>query len=194
MQGLADGYFVLPYTVPHYIATTKLEKVDASRPEFCAAEEEVKQRVGRFLSIRGKRTVDSFHRELGRLVWDKCGMSRSEPGLREALDKIPAIREQFWNNVCVLGAGEELNQSLEKAGRVADFIDLAELMCIDALQRRESCGGHFREESQTPEGEALRDDANFSYVAAWEMKANGWDLHKEDLSFEYVHLATRSYK
>jgi succinate dehydrogenase / fumarate reductase flavoprotein subunit len=178
MQGLADGYFVLPYTVPNYIGSNKLDRVDTSRPEFGAAEEE----------------VDSFHRELGRLVWDKCGMSRSEPGLREALAKIPAIREEFWKNVCVLGAGEELNQSLEKAGRLADFFDLAELMCIDALERRESCGGHFREESQTPEGEALRDDANFSCVSAWEMKTGGWELHKEALSFENVHLATRSYK
>jgi succinate dehydrogenase / fumarate reductase flavoprotein subunit len=194
MQGLADGYFVLPYTVPNYIASNKLEKVDTSRPEFRAVEDEVKQQVSRFLGIRGKRTVDSFHRELGRLVWDKCGMSRSERGLREALQKIPAIREEFWKDVCVLGAGEELNQSLEKAGRLADFFDLAELMCLDALERRESCGGHFREESQTPEGEAMRDDDHFSYAAAWELKTGGWELHKEALTFEHVHLAARSYK
>jgi succinate dehydrogenase / fumarate reductase, flavoprotein subunit len=194
MQGLADGYFVLPYTVPNYIASNKFDKVDTSRPEFCAAQEEVKQQISRFLSIRGKRTVDSFHRELGRLVWDNCGMSRSETGLRKALEAIPALRNEFWNNVCVLGSGEELNQSLEKAGRLADFFDLAELMCIDALERRESCGGHFREESQTPEGEALRDDEKFSYVAAWERKADGWELHKEALTFDHVHLAARSYK
>jgi succinate dehydrogenase / fumarate reductase, flavoprotein subunit len=194
MQGLADGYFVLPYTVPNYIASNKFEKVDTSRPEFCAAQEEVKQQISRFLGIRGKRTVDSYHRELGRLVWDNCGMSRSEKGLRKALEAIPALRKEFWSNVCVLGTGEELNQSLEKAGRLADFFDLAELMCIDALERRESCGGHFREESQTPEGEALRDDANFSHVAAWELKTSGWELHKEALTFDYVHLAARSYK
>jgi succinate dehydrogenase / fumarate reductase, flavoprotein subunit len=194
MQGLADGYFVLPYTVPNYIASNKFEKVDTSRPEFCAAQEEVKQQISRFLGIRGKRTVDSYHRELGRLVWDNCGMSRSETGLRKALEAIPALRKEFWSNVCVLGTGEELNQSLEKAGRLADFFDLAELMCIDALERRESCGGHFREESQTPEGEALRDDANFSHVAAWELKTSGWELHKEALTFDYVHLAARSYK
>jgi len=194
MQGLADGYFVLPYTVPNYIASSKFDKVDTSRPEFAAAQAEVKQRVAQFLDVKGKRTVDSFHRELGRLMWDKCGMARSEAGLREALNKIPAIREEFSKNVCVLGGGEELNQSLEKAGRVADFIDLAELLCIDALERRESCGGHFREESQTPEGEALRHDDEFSYAAAWEMKSNGWNLHKEPLEFEYVHLASRSYK
>jgi succinate dehydrogenase / fumarate reductase, flavoprotein subunit len=194
MQGLADGYFVLPYTVPNYLATSKLDKVDTSRPEFTAVVDEVKQRIGQFLAIKGKRTVDSFHRELGRLMWDKCGMARSEAGLKDALQKIPAIREEFWKNLCVLGTGEELNQSLEKAGRVADFIELAELMCKDALERRESCGGHFREESQTPEGEALRNDEEFSYAAAWEMNSNGWTLHKEPLTFDYVHLASRSYK
>jgi succinate dehydrogenase / fumarate reductase flavoprotein subunit len=196
MQGLSDGYFILPATVPNYLATTKLEKVDTSHPAFREAEEEVRQRTQALLKADGRRTVDSFHRELGRLMWDNCGMARSETSLRRALGKIPELREEFHNNVRVLGTGEELNQSLEKAGRVADFLELAELMCTDARHRTESCGGHFRVESQTPEGEAKRDDANFCYVAAWEWKGTGQApaLHKEPLTFEYVHLAQRSYK
>jgi succinate dehydrogenase / fumarate reductase flavoprotein subunit len=148
------------------------------------------------LNIRGKRTVDSIHKELGRMMWENCGMARSEAGLRSNLSRIPVLREEFWNNVNIIGTGEELNQSLEKAGRVADFLELAELICFDALQRAESCGGHFRVESQTPEGEAKRDDENFSYASAWEWKGDGrrWDLHKEPLVFEYVHPAQRSYK
>ena len=159
-------------------------------------KEEVAKRVATLVNIRGKRSVDSFHKELGKLMWANCGMARSEDGLKYNLEKIPALREEFWREVNIVGTGEELNQSLEKAGRVADFLELGELMCLDALQRRESCGGHFRVESQTPEGEALRDDEHFSYVSAWEWKGQvgQWELHKEPLTFEYVHLAQRSYK
>ncbi|MEP6540151.1 MAG: fumarate reductase/succinate dehydrogenase flavoprotein subunit [Bryobacteraceae bacterium] len=191
MQGLSDGYFVLPYTIGNYLASTKLEKVTASQPEFREAESSVAEMTKRLLSIRGNRTVSSFHRELGKLVWDDCGMSRNGAGLQEAIEKIVALREDFWKNVNVLGSGEELNQALENAGRVADFFELAELMCRDALDRNESCGGHFREEYQTPEGEAKRDDANYSYVAAWEYPGV---LHKEPLTFDYVHPSQRSYK
>ena len=196
MQGLADGYFILPYTIPNYIASTSLEKVDTSHPAFAAVQEDVNKRIGKLIGIQGKRTVDSFHKELGKLVWENCGMARSAEGLRSNLARIPALREEFWNNLRVIGTGEELNQSLEKAGRVADFLELAELMCLDALEREESCGGHFRVESQTPDGEALRDDERFSFVSAWEWKGEGdqWELHKETLSFEHVHLAQRSYK
>jgi succinate dehydrogenase / fumarate reductase, flavoprotein subunit len=196
MQGLADGYFILPATVPNYLASTSLEKVDTQNPAFREAEVDVQNRVKALLATRGKRTVDNIHRELGKLMWDSCGMTRSEESLRHALGKIPELREQFRTNLRVLGKGEELNQSLEKAGRVADFLELAELTCIDALDRKESCGGHFRVESRTPEGEALRDDANFSYAAAWEWKGEGQPpfLHKEPLTFDYVHLMQRSYK
>jgi succinate dehydrogenase / fumarate reductase flavoprotein subunit len=196
MQGLADGYFILPYTLPNYIASNSLEKVDTSHPAFAAATADVNKGIAAMLNIRGKRTVDSFHKELGKMMWDNCGMARSEQGLRSNLERIPALREEFWNNLNIIGSGEELNQSLEKAGRVADFLELAELMCFDALQRAESCGGHFRLESQTPDGEALRDDEHFSYVSAWEWKGPGgnWDLHHEPLEFEYVHLTQRSYK
>ncbi len=196
MQGLADGYFVLPYTVGDYLAKTKLGNVDASHAQAMNVMTDVQERTKKLLSIRGKRTVDSFHRELGHIMWDKCGMARNEQGLKEALKKIPALREEFWKNVNVLGDNEELNQSLEKAGRVADFLELGELLCRDALERKESCGGHFREESQTPEGEALRDDNNFAYVAAWEWKGENQAqaLHKESLTFETLHLQQRSYK
>ncbi len=196
MQGLADGYFILPYTLPNYIASSALEKVDTSHPAFAAAKEEVMKRVTTMVNIRGKRTVDSIHKELGRMMWENCGMARSEAGLKSNLARIPELQEEFWKNVNIIGTGEELNQSLEKAGRVADFLELGELMCIDALQRAESCGGHFRVESQTPEGEALRDDEHFSYVSAWEWKGGGghWEFHKEPLAFEHVHLAQRSYK
>ena len=173
MQGLADGYFILPYTLPNYIASSSLEKVDTSHPAFAAAKEEVNQRVSKMVNIRGKRTVDSIHKELGKMMWKNCGMARSAEGLRSNLEKIPELREEFWNNVNIIGTGEELNQSLEKAGRVADFLELAELMCLDALQRAESCGGHFRVESQTPDGEAMRDDEHFSYASAWEWKGEG---------------------
>jgi succinate dehydrogenase / fumarate reductase flavoprotein subunit len=196
MQGLSDGYFILSATVPHYLATTQLEKVDTSHPAFREAEAQVRQRTDGLLRAQGQRTVDSLHRELGRPMWDACGMARSDASLRQALGKIPELREEFRRNVRVLGTGEELNQSLEKAGRVADFLELAELMCTDALHRTESCGGHFRVESQTPEGEAKRDDAHFCYVAAWEWKGpdQAHALHKEPLTFEYIHLAQRSYK
>jgi succinate dehydrogenase / fumarate reductase flavoprotein subunit len=196
MQGLADGYFILPYTIPNYIASNSLEKVDTSHPEFAAVKEEVNQRIAKLIGIQGKRTVDSFHKELGKLVWENCGMARSAEGLRSNLATIPALREEFWNNLRIIGTGEELNQSLEKAGRVADFLELSELMCLDALEREESCGAHFRVESQTPDGEALRDDERFSFVSAWEWKGEGdqWELHREHLAFEHVHLAQRSYK
>ena len=196
MQGLADGYFVAPATMANYLATTKLDKVGADHAAFKAAAGEVEQRVKKLLSIRGKRTVDSFHRELGRIVWDKCGMARNAAGLKEALQKIPALREEFWRNVVVVGENEEFNTSLEKAGRVADFLEFGELMVRDALEREESCGGHFREEHQTPEGEAKRDDEKFCHAAAWEWKGEGQTpvRNVEPLTFEHVHPAQRSYK
>ncbi|MFF5181068.1 fumarate reductase/succinate dehydrogenase flavoprotein subunit [Micromonospora sp. NPDC000316] len=196
MQGLADGYFVLPTTIANYLASGPLEKVDASHPAAIEARTDVEDRIQRLLAINGDRTVDSFHRELGQIMWEHCGMERSEAGLRKAIDEIRGLREQFWQRVKVSGTGDELNQSLEKAGRVADFFELAELMCIDALHREESCGGHFRAEHQTPDGEAQRDDDKFAYVAAWEFTAAGEPsvLHKEDLKFEYVHPTQRSYK
>jgi succinate dehydrogenase / fumarate reductase, flavoprotein subunit len=196
MQGLADGYFVIPNTIGDYLATHKLAKVDASHPAFREALDRVAERTKRFLAIDGKRTVASFHRELGKIMWEYCGMSRNEAGLKVALTKIPELREEFWRNVNVPGSDAELNQALEKAGRVADFLELAELMCIDALDRTESCGAHFREESQTPDGEALRDDAHFAYVAAWEYAGEGKPpiLNKEPLVFEHVQLSQRSYK
>ena len=196
MQGLADGYFIIPNTIGNYLASNKLAKVDASHAAFRDAENEVAERTKTLLSIHGKRTVGSFHRELGKIMWDYCGMSRNEAGLKLALEKIPKLRAEFWRDVNVPGSGVELNQSLERAGRVADFLELGELMCIDALHRTESCGGHFREESQTPDGEALRDDANFSYVAAWEYAGENKSpiLNKEPLVFENVKLSQRSYK
>src|SRR5881296_2197273 len=196
MQGLSDGYWVLPATVPDYLAKADLPAVDASHRAFREAEEETRQRTHALLQANGQRTVDSFHRELGRLMWDNCGMARSDDTLRRALAKIPELRDEFRKNVRVLGAEEELNQSLEKAGRVADFLELAELMCTDARHRTESCGGHFRVESETAEGEAKRDDATFCYVAAWEYTGPGQApaLHREPLAFEHVHLAQRSYK
>jgi succinate dehydrogenase flavoprotein subunit len=196
MQGLADGYFVLPNTINDYVASAKPEKADTSHPAVREAESQVNCVTKRLLEIKGTRSVDSFHRELGKLMWDYCGMSRNAEGLKHALSQIPALREQFWRDVKVLGSGEELNQSLEKAGRVADFFELSELMCLDALERNESCGGHFREEYQTAEGEAARDDDRYSYVAAWEFHGvgNPPGLQKEPLSFEYVHPAQRSYK
>ena len=196
MQGLGDGYFVLPNTIGDYLATSRLEKVDAKHGAFQQAEAQVAERTKKFLSIDGTRTVDSFHRELGQLLWDYCGMSRNEPGLKKALARIPVLRDEFWRSVNVPGSDHQLNQALEKAGRVADFLELAELMCLDALHRTESCGGHFREESQTPDGEALRDDEHFAYVAAWEYAGAEAQpiLHKEQLVFENVKLSQRSYK
>ncbi len=196
MQGLADGYFVLPYTIGDYLASAKLTKLDTAHAAFRDAETQVACQTKRLLEIKGTRSVDSFHRDLGRLLWEYCGMARTAEGLRLALEKIPALREQFWRDVKVLGAGEELNQSLEKAGRVGDFFELAELMCLDALERNESCGGHFREEFQTPDGVALRNDQEYSDVAAWKYRGDGRapELHKEPLRFDYVHPSQRSYK
>jgi succinate dehydrogenase / fumarate reductase flavoprotein subunit len=196
MQGLSDGYFVVPYTVGNYLATNKFPKVADSEPEIRNTVACVRQTVDRLLSIKGKRTVDSFHRELGKIVWDHCGMSRTAQGLKTAIAQIRSLHEEYWQNLNVGGSGDDLNQSLEKAGRVADFFELAELMCIDALDRNESCGGHFREEYQTPDGEAQRDDEHYSYVAAWEYRGpgNAPVLSQEPLEFHYVHPSQRSYK
>ena len=196
MQGLADGYFVIPYTIGSYLASTKLDKITVDHPEARKTEREVAARNKALLDVNGTRTTASFHRELGKLMWEHCGMTRNASGLTLALAEIPKLREEFWKSVKVLGDGAELNPSLEHAGRVADFLELAELMCLDALERRESCGGHFREEHQTEDGEALRDDRNFCHVAAWEYRGPGTMplRHVEPLAFENVHLATRSYK
>lgn len=196
MQGLSDGYFIIPYTVGNYIASSKLDKIDESHPAVQEAVSGVQQTVSTLLSIKGKRTVDSFHRELGKIMWEECGMSRTAQGLEKAIGQIRELRQEFWQNVNVPGSGDDLNQSLEKAGRVSDFFELGELMCIDARERNESCGGHFREEHQTADGEAQRDDENYSYVSAWGY--NGPDsaptLNKEPLKFKYVHPSQRSYK
>jgi len=196
MQGLADGYFVIPYTIGNYLATQMGKKISPDRPEFKAVEKEVRDRIARLLSVKGKKTVTTFHRELGLLMWNKCGMARSANGLKQALAQIPAIREEFWQNVNVLGDSQDFCQSLEHAGRVADFLEFAELMCLDALERNESCGGHFRVEYQTEEGEALRNDDEYCHVAAWQF--NGVDKpptrNVEPLIFENVKLAQRSYK
>ena len=196
MQGLADGYFVIPYTIGDYLAGLPWEKVGTDRPEFKEAIDNVDNRVKKLLSIKGKKTVDEFHRELGLTMWEYCGMSRNETGLRKAKEKIQVIKKEFWENVNVLGTATELNQELEKAGRVADFLELGELMVDDALSRSESCGGHFREESATPDGEAMRKDDEFAYVSAWEYKGENQqeELHKEPLLFENVKLTQRSYK
>jgi succinate dehydrogenase / fumarate reductase, flavoprotein subunit len=195
MQGLADGYFVVPYTIGDYIASTKLEKLDTTHAAFRSAEEAVRGQQSKLLSIKGKRTVDSFHKELGKTMWEYCGMARDRAGLTHAIEHIGGLKEEFWRNVNVPGSGDSLNQSLEKAGRVADFIELGELMCRDALHREESCGGHFRTEYQE-EGEAKRNDDEYAYVAAWEYAGEGKApiLNKEPLVYENVHLSTRSYK
>jgi succinate dehydrogenase / fumarate reductase flavoprotein subunit len=196
MQGLADGYFVIPTTIAPYLVTQKPGSITTDHPEFKKALEESRARTHRFLNNKGKRSVDSFHRELGLLVWDKCGMARDKAGLAEAIKRIPELREEFWQNVLVPGSGEAANPELEKAGRVADFMEFAELLCQDALHREESCGGHFRTEHQYPDGEAKRDDENFCYAAAWEYTGDlaKPNLNKEQLNFEEVHLAVRSYK
>ncbi|AZN28867.1 fumarate reductase/succinate dehydrogenase flavoprotein subunit [Flaviflexus salsibiostraticola] len=195
MQGLADGYFVLPNTINDYLAGAPFEDVSES-PEVAAAQQQVTERIDTLMSINGTRSVDSFHKELGTIMWEKCGMERTEERLKEAIAEIRALREEFWRNVKVPGSASDLNQSLEKAGRVADFLELGELMCIDALHRRESCGGHFRAESQTEEGEALRHDDEFAYVGAWEWGGDGQapTLHREDLVYEFVEMKQRSYK
>jgi len=196
MQGLADGYFVLPATIGNYIGATKVEKTDASHPAMRKAVADAEAMNHKLLAIKGKRTVDSLHRELGKVMWEYCGMARTASGLQKALQIIPQLREEFWRDVNVTGGEAELNQALEKAGRVADFLELGELMCLDALHRNESCGGHFREEYQTSDGEALRDDENFAYVAAWEYAGPDKQptLNKEPLTFENVKLSQRSYK
>ncbi|MGA8986472.1 fumarate reductase/succinate dehydrogenase flavoprotein subunit [Aeromicrobium sp.] len=194
MQGLADGYFVLPYTLANYLADGPYEPVDDDHAAVVEARQAVEDRIQKLLAIDGDRTVDSFHKELGQIMWDYCGMERSEEGLVKAIGMIRELKQEFWTNVKVTGANEEFNQTLERAGRVADFIELGELMCIDALNRRESCGGHFRVESQTEDGEALRQDAEFAYVSAWEYGDQQPTLHKEPLEYEYVEMKSRSYK
>jgi len=196
MQGLADGYFILPYTLADYLASSKQAKPSLGNPEFKKVEQDIASRTKKFLSINGRRTVTSFHRELGKLMWDKCGMARNAAGLQDLLKKIPALREEFWKNVKVTGESGSLNQNLEAAGRVADFMEFAELLVRDALIRNESCGGHFREEYQTPDGEAKRDDANYAFVSAWEYQGADKEpaLHKEPLHYDEVHMTTRVYK
>ncbi len=195
MQGLADGYFIVPYSIGNYFGSEKPEKVETTRSEFNDAEENVKEITNKLLAVNGKQTVDEIHRKLGELLIDKVGMSRNEEGLKQVIKDISALRDEFWNDVKVTGKAEEFNQNLERAGRVADFLELGELMAVDALNRDESCGAHFREEHQTEDGEAIRNDKDYAYVAAWEYeKAGKWTLHKEDLKFEFVKLATRSYK
>ncbi|MCW8848953.1 MAG: fumarate reductase/succinate dehydrogenase flavoprotein subunit, partial [Melioribacteraceae bacterium] len=195
MQGLADGYFVIPYTIGNYFGSEKPEKVSTDRPEFKQAESEVKEGINKLLNVNGKQTVDDIHKKLGELLIADVGMSREKEKLEKVIKNISSLRDEFWNDVKVVGKGEELNQTLERAGRVADYLELGELMAVDSLNRNESCGAHFREEFQTEEGEAVRNDEEYSYVAAWEYeKAGQWKLHKEDLDFEYVKLATRSYK
>lgn len=196
MQGLADGYFVLPHTIRDYLADGPFEKIDESHPAVVEARTSVEERINHFLNVNGTRSVDSYHRELGNIMWEYCGMERTEDGLKKAIDLIRTLKDDFWRNVKVLGTNESLNQSLERAGRVADFIELGELMCIDALNRRESCGGHFRAESQTEDGEALRHDDLFAYVAAWEFAGDGVPpvLHKEELTYTAIEMKQRSYK
>ncbi|HZE85032.1 MAG TPA: fumarate reductase/succinate dehydrogenase flavoprotein subunit [Puia sp.] len=196
MQGLADGYFVIPYTLGNYLADEiRTKDIPLSHPAFEEAEKAVAARISQFMNINGSQSVESFHKRLGKIMWDKCGMARNEAGLKSAIEEIRALKTEFWRDLRVPGGAMEFNPELDKAGRVADFIELGELMCIDALQRRESCGGHFREEMQTEDGEAKRDDANFCFVSAWEFKGeNNWELHKEDLEFEVAHPSQRSYK
>jgi len=196
MQGLADGYFVIPYTIGHYLASAPIPKVTTDHAAFTEAADNVQGRITKLLSVKGNRGIREIHRELGRIMWDDVGMARTDASLKRALQAIPRLRDEFWQGVSVPGTPDNLNQSLEYAGRVADYLEFAELLALDALERRESCGGHFREESQTPDGEAMRDDEHFSYVAAWEFKGVGVrpELHKEPLEFEEVHPTQRSYK
>jgi succinate dehydrogenase / fumarate reductase flavoprotein subunit len=196
MQGLADGYFIIPYTIGNYLASASLPKVKTDHNAFNEAADCTQKRINQLLSVKGNRGIREIHRELGRVMWDDVGMSRSEKSLKRALNAIPSLREEFWQSVSVPGSPDNLNQSLEYAGRVADYLEFAELLTLDALERRESCGGHFREESQTPDGEAKRDDANFTYVAAWEFKGVGRrpEMHQEPLEFQEVHPTQRSYK
>lgn len=194
MQGLSDGYFILPYTVGNYLGSSTLDPVSTDMPEFESAFKESKGQIDQLLGVKGNKTVDEFHKELGHIMWENVGMSRKKEGLQEAIDKIPTLKKEFWQNLKITGSATDVNQELEKANRVADFLELGELMARDALNREESCGGHFREEHQTPENEAKRDDENFAYAAAWEFTGDKPRLHKEELTFEHVKLATRSYK
>jgi succinate dehydrogenase / fumarate reductase flavoprotein subunit len=196
MQGLADGYFVIPYTIGSYLANEiRTTHISTDQAEFVEAENKVKERITKLLSIKGKTSPEVFHKRLGKIMWDKCGMARNEAGLKEAIKEIQALKKEFWADVKVMGDADEFNPELDKAGRVADFIELGELMCTDALNRNESCGGHFREEYQTEEGEALRDDENYMFVSAWEHKGeSAWELHKEDLIYDNIKIAQRSYK
>jgi succinate dehydrogenase / fumarate reductase flavoprotein subunit len=198
MQGLADGYFVIPFTINNYLADQiGVPRMNPSEvPEFTEAREKTKSHIDKLLKIKGKRSVDSFHKELGKIMWDHVGMARTKEGLEEALGMLDKLKKEFWSNVRIPGKADTINPELEKANRLADFIEIGQLMAMDALQREESCGGHFREEHQTPEGEALRDDKNFSFVGAWEYKGEGNppELHKEPLTFEFVEVKTRDYK
>jgi len=195
MQGLADGYFVIPYTLGNYLADDiRTSAIPTDHPAFVEAEKIASDRINKLMSIKGKQTVESFHKRLGKIIWDKCGMARSTEGLKQAIQEVRALKEEFWSDVRIPGEINSMNPELDKAGRVADFIELGELMCIDALERNESCGGHFREEYQTPDGEALRDDEHYMYVSAWENKGNAWELHKEPLNYEIVKPSQRSYK
>jgi len=195
MQGLADGYFVIPYTLGNYLADEiRTNPIPVTAHEFEATEREVRLRIEKLMSIKGSESVESFHKRLGKIMWDKCGMARNEEGLISAIEEIRMLKTEFWNNVKIPGEIFDFNPELDKAGRVADFIELGELMCMDALNRKESCGGHFRTEMQTEEGEAKRDDSHYSYVAAWEYKEGEEELHKERLHFDVVHPSQRSYK
>ena len=196
MQGLADGYFVIPYTLGNYLADEiRTPSISTDHPAFIATEKEVNDRINHLMNIKGALSVESFHKRLGKIMWDTCGMARNEQGLKEAIQEIRALKKEFWSNVRIPGSVSGMNPELDKAGRVADFIELGELMCMDALERRESCGGHFREESQTEEGEAKRDDEKYTYVSAWEYKGESdWVLNKEELTFEIVKPTQRSYK
>jgi len=195
MQGLADGYFVIPYTLGNYLADDiRTTSIPTDHPAFVEAEQKAADRINKLMSIKGTQTVESFHKRLGKIIWDKCGMARNAEGLKQAIEEVRALKAEFWSDVRIPGEITAMNPELDKAGRVADFIELGELMCIDALERNESCGGHFREEYQTPDGEALRDDENYMYVAAWEHKESNWNLHKEILNYEVVKPSQRSYK
>jgi succinate dehydrogenase / fumarate reductase flavoprotein subunit len=196
MQGLADGYFVIPYTIGNYLSgEIRTKHIPTDHPSFVDAEKDVAERIRKLMDVGGKQTVESFHKRLGKIMWDKCGMARNARGLHEALDEIKQLKKEFWSDVRIPGSINEMNPELDKANRVADFIELGELMCLDALNRNESCGGHFREEFQTEEGETKRDDKNFTFVSAWEYKAEDeWRLHKEELKFEVAKPSQRSYK
>jgi succinate dehydrogenase / fumarate reductase flavoprotein subunit len=196
MQGLADGYFVIPYTIGNYLADDiRTKPIPTDHAAFVEAENHVRDRISRLMGIKGKQSVESFHKRLGKIMWDKCGMARNAQGLKEAIEEIRQLRKEFWSDVRIPGTTNEFNPELDKAGRVADFLELGELICIDALQREESCGGHFREEYQTEEGEALRNDDRFMYVSAWEYRGEeNWELHREELTYELVKPTQRSYK